>query len=125
MRFDKFTLKVQEALQEAQGLASQYGHQAIDSEHLLVSFLKHPEGILPDILKKLGADPGRIEREISKVLEKLPKIEGTSGGQTYISPRLNRVLDASLSEAARLTDEYVSAEHILVAMADEKEGPLA
>ncbi|MFH2121060.1 MAG: ATP-dependent chaperone ClpB [Pseudomonadota bacterium] len=125
MRFDKFTLKVQEALQEAQGLANQYGHQAIDSEHLLVSFLKHPEGILPDILKKLGADPGRIEREISKVLVKLPKIEGTAGGQTYISPRLNHVLDASLSESARLTDEYVSAEHILVATADEKEGPLA
>ncbi|MEK7244064.1 MAG: Clp protease N-terminal domain-containing protein [Thermodesulfobacteriota bacterium] len=73
----------------------------------------------------MGADPGRIEREIGKLLEKLPKIEGTAGGQTYISPRLNRVLDASLSEAARLTDEYVSAEHILVAMADEKEGPLA
>ncbi len=125
MRFDKFTLKVQEALQEAQGLAGQGGHQAIEVEHLFVSFLKHPEGIVPDILKKLGADPGRIERETGKVLEKLPKVEGASGGQTYISPRLNRVLDASISEAARLTDEYVSAEHVLVAMADEKEGALA
>ena len=61
MRFDKFTLKVQEALQEAQGLAGQYGHQALDVEHLFVSFLKQPEGIVSDILKKLGADPGRIE----------------------------------------------------------------
>ncbi len=125
MRFDKFTLKVQEAIQEAQGLAGQSGHQALDVEHLLVSFLKHPEGIVPDILKKLGADPGRIEREISKVLERLPRIEGAAAGQTYMTPRLNRVLDASISEAARLTDEYVSAEHVLVAMADEKEGPLA
>jgi ATP-dependent Clp protease ATP-binding subunit ClpB len=125
MRFDKFTLKVQEAIQEAQGLAGQSGHQALDVEHLLASFLKHPEGIVPDILKKLGADPGRIEREISKVLERLPRIEGAAAGQTYMTPRLNRVLDASISEAARLTDEYVSAEHVLVAMADEKEGPLA
>ena len=125
MRFDKFTLKVQEAIQDAQGLAGQNGHQAIDPEHLLVSFLKRSEGIVPDILKKLGADPVRIERELGKVLEKLPKIGGAAAGQTYMTPSLNRVLDASLSEAARLTDEYVSAEHLLVAMADEKEGPLA
>jgi len=125
MRFDKFTLKVQEAIQDAQGLAGQSGHQAIDPEHLLVSFLKRSEGIVPDILKKMGADPVRIERELGKVLEKLPKIGGAAAGQTYMTPRLNHVLDASLSEAARLTDEYVSAEHLLVAMADEKEGPLA
>jgi len=125
MRFDKFTLKVQEALQEAQGLAGQYGHQALDVEHLFVSFLKQQDGIVSDILRKLGADPRRIESEVRKTLEKLPKIEGATGGQTYMTPRLNRVLDAALSEAARLTDEYVSAEHVLVAMADEKEGPLA
>jgi len=125
MRFDKFTLKVQEALQEAQGLAGHYGHQALDVEHLFVSFLKQPEGIVSAILKKLGADPRRIEGEVRKSLEKLPKIEGAAAGETYMTPRLNRLLDASLSEAARLTDEYVSAEHILVAMADEKEGPLA
>jgi ATP-dependent Clp protease ATP-binding subunit ClpB len=125
MRFDKFTLKVQEAIQEAQGLAGQYGHQALDVEHLFASFLKQPEGIVSAILKKLGADPRRIEGEVLKSLEKLPKIEGTAAGETYMTPRLNRIFDASLSEAARLTDEYVSAEHILVAMADEKEGPLA
>ena len=125
MRFDKFTLKVQEALQEAQGLAGQYGHQALDIEHLFISFLKQPEGIVSAILKKLGADPRRIEGEVRKSLEKLPKIAGAAAGETYMTPRLNRLLDASLSEAARLTDEYVSAEHTLVAMADEKEGPLA
>ena len=123
MRFDKFTLKVQEALQDAQGLAGQSGHQALDLEHLLVSFLKQPEGIVSAILKKLGADPRQIEGEVRSALEKLPRIEGASG-QSYMTPRLNRVLDAALTEAARLTDEYVSAEHILVAMADEKEGAL-
>jgi len=125
MRFDKFTLKVQEALQEAQGLAGQYGHQALDAEHLLVSFLKQPEGIAAEILRKLGADPHRIEGELRKALEKQPKVEGGASGQTYITPRLNRILDAALAEAARLTDEYVSAEHVLVAIAEEKEGPAA
>ena len=124
MRFDKFTLKVQEALQEAQGLAGQLGHQALDVEHLFVSFVKQPEGIVSDIFKKLGADPKRIEAEVRKLLDRLPKVSGAAG-ETYMTPRLNRLLDASLSEAARLTDEYVSAEHILVAMADEKEGALA
>ncbi len=125
MRFDKFTLKVQEALQEAQGLAGRSGHQALEVEHLFISFLKQPEGIVSDILKRLGADPRRIEAETAKALEKIPRVEGSAGGQTYITPRLNRILDAALKEAARLTDEYVSAEHVLLAMADEKEGELA
>ena len=122
MRFDKFTLKVQEALQEAQVLANKYGNQGIDVEHLLAAFLGQPEGITGEILKKLGVDPRRIEDEVKKSLERLPKVEGSSTGQTYITTRLNKVLDNALVEAARLKDEYVSAEHILVVIAEEKEG---
>ncbi len=122
MRFDKFTLKVQEALQEAQTLVNKYGNQGIDAEHLLVAFLSQPEGIIGEILKKLGVDPRGIEDEITKSLERFPKVEGSSTGQTYITPRLNKILDNALVEAARLKDEYVSAEHILVAIAEEKEG---
>jgi ATP-dependent Clp protease ATP-binding subunit ClpB len=125
MRFDKFTLKVQEAIQEAQSLAGQLGHQALDVEHLFVSLLKQPEGIVSEIIKKLGADPRRIEAELNKALGKLPKVEGAAGGQTYMTPRLNKILDTALTEAARLTDEYVSAEHVVVAIADEKAGPAA
>ena len=66
MRFDKFTLKVQEAIQEAQSLAGQQGHQALDVEHLFVSLLKQPEGIVSEIIKKLGADPRRIEERREK-----------------------------------------------------------
>ena len=121
MRFDKFTLKVQEALQETQTLANQYGHQGIDVEHLLITFMRQSEGIAGEILKKLGSDPGYIESETRKALKKIPKIEGA--GQTYITPRLNKVLDMALVEAARLKDEYVSAEHVLVAISEEKEGP--
>ena len=122
MRFDKFTLKVQEAIQEAQTLAHKYGHQAVDAEHLLLSFLGQPEGITGEILKKLGVDPRGIEGDLKKALKGLPRVEGSGAGQTYMTPRLNKVLDNALVEAARLNDEYVSAEHILVLISDEKEG---
>jgi len=122
MRFDKFTLKVQEALQEAQTLAKNYGNQSVDVEHLLAAFLMQPEGIVGEILQKLGADPKGIQNEINKSLEKLPRVEGSGRGETYLSPRLNKVLDDALVEAARLKDEYVSAEHVLVVITEEKAG---
>ncbi|MEN6318612.1 MAG: ATP-dependent chaperone ClpB [Syntrophaceae bacterium] len=122
MRFDKFTLKVQEGLQEAQAIAHTYGHQAIDTEHLLAALLAQQEGISGEILKKLGVDPKGVEDEIRKALEKMPKVEGAGTGQAYMTPRLNKVLDNALVEAARLKDEYVSAEHVLVAIVEEKHG---
>ena len=124
MRFDKYTIKVQEALQDAQTLALKYGHQSIDAEHLLLSFLKQPEGIVPEILRHLGADAGKIEREVRGIIDKIPKVEGAGAGETYLSSRLNRMLNAALAEAERMKDEYVGAEHILVAMVDDKEGAL-
>ena len=124
MRFDKFTLKVQEALQEAQGLASTYGHQAIDAEHLMLACLAQPEGIVGAILKKLGADPAAVEAECRQSLEKMPRVTGDAGTQVYLSPRLNRIMDRALTEAARLKDEYVSAEHLLLAMTEEKDGAI-
>ena len=122
MRFDKFTLKVQEGLQEAQSIAGQYGQQAIEAEHLLLVLLAQEQGIVAEILKKMGVDPGRVEDELKKSLDKLPKIYGGGTGQVYLGPRLNRLLDRATQEAARMKDEYVSAEHVLVAMAEEKEG---
>jgi len=122
MRFDKFTLKVQEALQEAQALASNYRHQTLEVEHLLAALLIQPEGITGEMLKKMGVTPQNIEDEIKKSLRKLPKVEGSGTGQAYITPRLNKVFDNALVEAARLKDEYVSAEHILLAIVEEKEG---
>ncbi len=120
MRFDKFTLKVQESIQEAQSLAGNYGHQGIEVEHLLLALLAQPEGIVGNILKKLGAEPTRIENELKKAVERLPRVQGA--GQAYLTPRLYKVLDSATTEAARLNDEYVSGEHVLVAIADEKEG---
>ncbi|MDD5169889.1 MAG: Clp protease N-terminal domain-containing protein, partial [Syntrophales bacterium] len=123
MRFDKFTLKVQEALQEAQSLAGSYGHQGIDVEHLLISFLRQPDGIVGAIFNKLGTNAATIEDSVKRSLDRLPKVEGA--GQPYITQRLNKIMDQALSEAARLKDEYASAEHILIAMSEEKGGETA
>ena len=122
MRFDKFTQKVQEALQEAQSLAGQFSHQAVDVEHLLAALMRQPEGIVPAALKKLGADTRSVQREVERALNGLPKVSG-AGTQAYMTPRLNRVLENSFEEAKRLKDEFVSAEHILIAMTEDKEGP--
>jgi len=122
MRFDKFTLKVQEALQDAQTLATTLGHQSIEPEHLLACFLQQPDSIASAILTKLGASPQKIEQELTAHLKKQPSVGGSGAGQVYLGGRLNRLLDKAMTEAAQLKDEYVSAEHVLVAMSEEKEG---
>ncbi|HPO21655.1 MAG TPA: Clp protease N-terminal domain-containing protein, partial [Smithellaceae bacterium] len=121
MRFDKFTLKVQEALQDAQTMAASQGHQAIEPEHLLVCFLQEPDSIVSAVLTKLGASPQKIERELDAYLKKQPRVGGSGAGQVYLGGRLNRLFDQAMTEAAQLRDEYVSAEHVLVAMSEEKE----
>ncbi len=125
MRFDKMTLKVQEALQESQTLANKYGHQTIEVEHLLLALVRQQEGIVGAILRKLGADPGNVATTLEKSLGKLPRVEGAGAGQPYLGPRVNRVIDQAMTEAARLKDEYISAEHLLIAMAEEKTGEAA
>jgi len=122
MRFDKFTLKVQEALQEAQSLAGSLGHQTIEPEHLLVCFLRQDEGIAGAIINKLNASSQKIEKELDNYLKKQPSIGGAGTGQIYLSGRLNKIFDKAMTEAAQLKDEYVSAEHVLVAIVEEKEG---
>ncbi|MEQ8203608.1 MAG: Clp protease N-terminal domain-containing protein, partial [Smithellaceae bacterium] len=122
MRFDKFTLKVQEALQEAQSLAGSLGHQSIEPEHLLVCFLRQEEGIVGAVLNKLQARPRQIEQELTNYLKKQPSVQGAGAGQVYLGGRLNKLFDKALTEAAQLKDEYVSAEHVLIVMAEEKEG---
>jgi ATP-dependent Clp protease ATP-binding subunit ClpB len=122
MRFDKFTLKVQEALQEAQTLTGSAGHQAIEPEHLLLCFLRQEDGIVGAIFNKLNIQPQKIEQELNNHLKKQPTIQGADSAQVYLGGRLNKIFDKALTEAAQLKDEYVSAEHVLIAIAEEKEG---
>jgi ATP-dependent Clp protease ATP-binding subunit ClpB len=122
-RFDRFTLKAQEAVQAAQALADRESHQQIEPEHLLAALLAQPEGVVAPLLGKLGARPEALSREAEAELTRLPKVTGT-GGQ-YVSPRLKAVLDAAWGEAERLKDDYCSTEHLLIALAQEKDGAAA
>ncbi len=114
MRWDQFTVMSQEALQKAQRLASEMGHQEIRPEHLLLSFLDQEENIVNALLAKTGAPAARIRTELETVLAKLPKVSG--GGETAPSAGLRQVLDDARKEAEALKDEYVSTEHIFLAL---------
>ncbi len=115
-RFDKFTLKSQEAVQAAQELAAKSKHQQIEPEHLVRALIEQQEGVVTPVLKKLGADPAAVSADIDQALERIPKVEGLV--QTYLSARLNKLFEKAEQEAGRLKDEYISAEHLLIAAAD-------
>ena len=115
-RFDKFTLKAQEAVQAAQDAAGKRHHQNIEAEHLLLALLEQTDGVVLPLLKKLGADPGRLKDDLEEALGRLPKVEGLV--QTYLSPRLGKLFERAEQEADRLKDEYTSTEHLLIAAAD-------
>jgi ATP-dependent Clp protease ATP-binding subunit ClpB len=123
MRMDKFTVKAQEALQAAQSLADQHSHQAIEPEHLLRALLEQREGVVGPVLAKLGARPDAILREVNATLERMPKVRGASG--QYLGERTRQALDRAHAEAQRLHDEYVSTEHLLLALAQERDGVAA
>ncbi len=123
MRLDKFTIKSQELVQNAQALASQHNNQQIEPEHLLGAMLSEPEGLTRSILRKLGVSPESISQEVALLIDKLPKISGV--GDVYISPRTKQVLEAAFSEASKMKDQYVSIEHLFLAVADEKTGEAA
>ncbi|MBM3470442.1 MAG: ATP-dependent chaperone ClpB [Armatimonadetes bacterium] len=117
MRFDKFTEKAQEALIGAQQAAAARGHQASDPEHLLLALTEQPEGLIPQLLLRLGADPRVLRTRLVADLERRPRVEGSPpAAGIVISPRLARVLEASQREADRLTDEYISTEHLLLGL---------
>ncbi|MBI5552694.1 MAG: ATP-dependent chaperone ClpB [Desulfobacterales bacterium] len=121
MRLDKFTIKSQELIQHAQSLAAQQHHQQIEPEHLLGAMLAEKEGVARAILRKLGVSPDGVAQEATLALERLPKVSG-AGSEAYLSPRSRAVLDAAFAEAAKMKDEYVSIEHLLLAVVDEKSG---
>ncbi len=120
MRLDKFTVKAQEALQAAQSLAGRRSHQAIEPEHLLSALVDQPEGVVGPLLAKLGAPPATIQQALQADLAALPAVAG--GGDQYLAERTHRALERAQAEAERLKDDYVSTEHLLVALAQERDG---
>ncbi len=125
MRFDKFTLKAQEVVQNSQEIASKKGHQQIEPEHLLYALLEQKEGIIPSLLGKIGVKEDAILHELNKALDQLPSVSGVGYGGAYISPRSKGVLDQASKEATQMKDEYVSVEHIFLAITEDREGKAA
>ncbi len=119
MRLDKFTLRGQEAIQSAIELAEKNQHQQVEPEHLLVAMLEQPEGIVRPILGKLGANVAVILNDTQAAVARFPRVQG---GQQYFSNRLTQIFTASQTQADKMQDEFISTEHLLLAIADEKEG---
>ncbi|MFN5309358.1 MAG: Clp protease N-terminal domain-containing protein [Candidatus Kapaibacterium sp.] len=116
MNVQKLTLKSQEALQTAQEIASSYNNQALEPIHLLAALAQDTAGIVPSMLLKLGANTTILKIKINEALEHLPKVSGLT--QHYLSNDLNAVFDEALKEANALKDEYIAAEHILIALSE-------
>jgi len=125
MRFDKFTIKSQELIQSAQSMALQHHNQQIEPEHLLAAMLAEREGIAGTMLRKLGAAPNEIARQVTDAIAKFPVVSGGGTGEAFISSRSRAILNQAFSEATKMKDEYVSIEHILLAISDEKNGTAA
>ncbi|MBI5214538.1 MAG: ATP-dependent chaperone ClpB [Ignavibacteriae bacterium] len=120
MNFNKFTIKSQEAVQNAQEIAQSYGNQAIEPEHVLAALVQDTEGLVVPILRKLGANVDYIKIKIAEALEKLPKVTGSGVGNQYLGQSLNELFEAALKETQSLKDEYVSTEHLLLALVSAK-----
>jgi ATP-dependent Clp protease ATP-binding subunit ClpB len=120
MKLDKFTVKAQESVQAAQTIARRRDHQQLEPEHLLAALLEQEDGVAGPVLERIGADLKLVRARVEEELNRLPKVQGGTG--EYMSPRLAKLLDAATDEAKKLKDEYVSTEHLLLALADDKRG---
>jgi ATP-dependent Clp protease ATP-binding subunit ClpB len=119
MRFDNMTIKVQEAFQDADSIARDYNHTNIDPEHFLLALLRQEDGVLRPLLDRLGADRGQLEQETEAALDAKPRAYGSSA-QTTLSAESANILHKAEKESKGLKDEYVSAEHLLLAMTGQE-----
>src|SRR4051812_24214536 len=117
MRFDKFTIRGQEAVQEAIATAEKNGNQQVEPEHLLSAMLEQKEGVVKPIFGKIGANVAAISKELQDAIDKFPKV---TGGQQYFSSRTNTIFQDAQTIAGKMEDEYLSTEHLLLAIAAEK-----
>jgi ATP-dependent Clp protease ATP-binding subunit ClpC len=127
MRFDRFTERAQDAAQRAAEIIQRYGHNQIDTEHILLALIEQPQGVITQILEKLNIDIDALSNKIDHQLRTSPKanIYGGGAGQIFITPRVKRVVDMANEEANRLNDEYISTEHIFLAILSERNTAIA
>jgi len=124
MDLNRYTEKAQEALLRAQGLTVEHGHPQIEPEHLLLALLEQADGVVPQVILRLGGDPQRLAGDVRQVLSRRPRTQG-GAAQVGLSPATARLLQAAEREADGLHDDYVSTEHLLLAMADTSTGDLS
>ncbi|UCB44709.1 MAG: ATP-dependent chaperone ClpB [Spirochaetota bacterium] len=117
MDINRFTEMAQAAIQSSQLLAGEYGHQQIESEHLLLALVRQQGGVAPQLLSKLNIDPTAVIHEVERALSRMPRVTGSgSNGNIYLSSRLNNLLSDAENEARSLKDEYISTEHLFIAL---------
>jgi ATP-dependent Clp protease ATP-binding subunit ClpB len=117
MQFQKFTIKAQEAVQSAQELASSRQHPSLEPLHLLLALVQQDEGVVPALLQKLGIQPGALAQQIESSLSKRPTVQGA---QLALDPELDRAFREALSEMEKLGDQFISTEHLLLALLERK-----
>jgi len=124
IKFDKFTIKAQEAIGEAQQIASSYNHQEIKGEHLLWALINQKDGVVPSILQKLEVDAEEIKYKLERRLEKMPQVYGGGITQQYIGSEFNNILNTAQEEAQKVRDDYVSTEHLFTALVEAEDIPV-
>ena len=128
MRLDRFTERAQDAAQRAVEIMARYGHTQVDTEHILMALIEQPEGVIPQVLDRLDVEADKLQERLDEMLKASPKagIYGSGGvGQVFITPRVKRVLDLANDEANGLKDDYISTEHIFLAVANERKSAVA
>src|SRR5512139_3850433 len=127
MRFDRFTERAQEAAQRAAEIIQRYGHNQIDTEHILLALIEQPQGVISQLLEILKIDANALAERLDFILRTSPKasIFGGGAGQIFITPRVKRIIDLANEEANRMKDEYISTEHMFLAILSERSTPAA
>ncbi|MBS60442.1 MAG: Clp protease [Anaerolineaceae bacterium] len=122
MRFDRFTERAQDAAARAYEILQRYGHNQVDTEHILLALLEQPEGVIPQILDMLNVEDELIKQRLDDVLRASPKaaVYGGGAGQVFITPRVKRIIDLANEEANNLKDEFISTEHIFLSILSER-----
>ncbi len=125
MRFDRFTERAQEAAQRAAEIIQRYGHNQIDTEHILMALIEQSEGVVSQILEILSIEPTAIQDKLDEILKSSPKasIFGGGAGQIFITPRVKRIMEIANEEASKLKDEFISTEHLFMAILSERNTP--
>ncbi len=121
---DRLTIKAQESLQHAQQVAQRNSNQEVDTVHLLAALLEQNDSLIPPLMEKLGLPIPVLAAAVQREIDRKPKVHGAPSADLFLSPALKKTLDAAASQAAKLHDEYVSAEHLLLGLLEQSEPPL-